>query len=140
MSARGRKSFGVVAALAVALGGCTSFDELDFTYRSVPPAGLTVDVSFDQIRIPEGVGVGVVARPLDDGIEMEVDTEVDLESKNPGVLVVGRSQANELEEEDEGKENWSFLLYGASAGSTEVAVRIDGELVARIPATVDAQP
>ena len=117
--------------------GCTSFDELDFTFRSVPPTN--VIVSFDEIRIQEGVGVGVIARPLDDGVEMDVDTKVELESKNPGVLGVGPSEPNAFEEESEDKENWTFLIWGVQAGTTEVSVRIDGELLARIPATVEAQ-
>jgi hypothetical protein len=104
----------------------------------VPPDN-RVSISFDQISIPEAIAVGVIARPLDDGDEMDEKTEVVLESKNLAVLGVGPGQPNDFEINQEGTENWTFVIFGVSAGSTEVAVRIDGTLEARIPATVIAQ-
>ena len=129
----------IIAALAMGIGGCgKTFEELDFTFRSVPPVPVTV--SYEEIRIPEGIGVGVIARPFtDDGQEMDEDTEVGLESKNPGILMVGPSQPNEFEATDKTKQNWTFVIYGAQAGTTEVTVRVKGNVVTRIPAIVDPQ-
>ena len=122
-----------LAALAslAALTGCSGFDRLDFTFESAPPDNATV--SYTDIRIHSGIAVGVIARPMDGNDEMDSDTLVQLESKNPAVL--GVNPAVREDPDDPPK----FVLFGVSAGSTSVLVRIDGETQGEIPANVDAQ-
>ena len=119
-----------LASLAV-LTGCSGFDRLDFTFESAPPDNATV--SYADIRIHSGIAVGVIARPMEGNDEMDSDTLVQLESKNPAIL--GVNPAVREDPDDPPK----FVLFGASAGSTTVVVRIDGETQAEIPANVDAQ-
>ena len=130
-----------IAALALAaLGGaagCGGFDRLDFQYKSAPPDGATV--SFDQIRIHEGIAVGVKALPYDGNDLMDEETLVELDTANPGVLGVGRGVEDADFDADDECANWNFVLYGAGEGTTELTVRIDEDLEARIPVFVEPQ-
>jgi hypothetical protein len=126
-----------VAGLATTLG-CGGFDELEFTYNSVPPDNATV--SFDGIFIHEAVAVGVTARPLDGGEVMADDTRVELVSQNPGVLGVAFVARPRDPADTDGTEgSWDFVIWGVQPGQTVVTVRIDGENEAEIPATVERQ-
>jgi hypothetical protein len=66
---------------------------------------------------------------------MARDTKVELASADPTVLGVAFALPNEL---GVGKENadWAFVLYAVKAGSTEVTVRVDGEMKGEIPASI----
>jgi hypothetical protein len=126
------KALGLVAAMSLAaLTGCSGFDRIDFTFESAPPDNATV--TYTDIRIHAGIAVGVLARPMDGNDEMDEDTDVVLESRNPSVL--GVSRAVQEDEDDPPK----FVLFGVSPGSTVVTVRIDGNVEGEIPANVDAQ-
>lgn len=127
-----RAAWTLGAAIAVAgLTGCGGFDRLDFSFESAPPDNATV--TYGDIHIHDGIAVGVIARPMDGNDEMDEDTVVELESKNPGIL--GVSRAVERDEDDPPK----FVLFGVSPGTTSVTVRIDGNVEGEIPATVEAQ-
>jgi hypothetical protein len=121
--------------MAAALVGCGGFTELDFTFRSAPADNDAI-VTFQQITLHEGMAVGVIARPLDHGDEMDPDTEVVLEPNNPGVLGISPGELTSAEDSRDDPEGWIFVIYGAGVGKTDVAVRIDGDLEAHIPATV----
>jgi hypothetical protein len=136
-----RKRLGAAMPIAllvmVTAAGCGGFDRLDFQYKSAPPDGATV--SFDQIRIHEGIAVGVKALPYEGKDLMDEDTLVELDTANPGVLGVGRGIQDVDWDGDDERSNWNFVIFGAGAGSTEVTVRIDGDLEARIQAVVESQ-
>jgi hypothetical protein len=108
--------------------GCgPSFERLDFTFRTIPPAGVTV--AHEGITIPAGVAVGLIVTPMDDsGDEMDEETRIVLESANPGIIGI-----------DPALEERSFVLYGVGAGASGITVDIDGDYQGKIPATVVLQ-
>ena len=117
-----------------ALTGCSGFDRLDFTFNSAPADNATV--TYEQIRIHEGIAVGVSARPMDGDEQMDEDTVVQLETKNPGVaMVMPAPRDQELEEEAP----YEFVIWGVGAGSASFAVIIDGDIEGEIPVFVEAQ-
>ena len=127
-----------LAVIALAgVTGCSGFDRLDFTFKSAPPD--SAQVTFQQIRIHEGIALGVTARPMDGSEQLDEDMVVELESKNPAVIGVAPGLPDFDPEEEEDRANWSFVIFGASAGTAVIEVRIDGDVEAQIPATVEAQ-
>jgi hypothetical protein len=125
----------LVGALA-GLAGCSSFDHLEFVLDSTPP--LEVVVTYDEIRIPEGVAVIATARPTaEDGV-MSSDTKVQLRTADPAVLGVALALPQAL---DEGGDDapWTHVLLGVRAGSTAVIVTVDGDEKKQIPAHVEPQ-
>ena len=135
MSAMNRTGVFLLSLAAVALGGCSGFDRLDFHDKSAPPDNAVVQ--YEGIRIHEGIAVGVVGRPMDGNDVMSDDTKVELESRDPNVLGVGPGVPDDPN--DSSKANWNFVFYGVSAGSTSVLVRVNGENQSEIPATVETQ-
>ena len=123
---------GTLASLA----GCSDFERLDFVFVSTPP--LAVTVTYDQIRIPEGIAVIATARPMAGDAVMDSDTKVDLRSADPGVLGVAFALPQVL---DEGSDDipWTHVLFGVHAGSTTVTVRVDDDVKKEIPAVVEPQ-
>lgn len=132
-----RAKSGIAAAFVLfmltALTGCSDFERIDFQYSADLP--LDILVSYEEIRLPTGVAVTAVARPMADGSLMARDTLVELSSENPGILGVAFALPNEL---GTGTENadWTFVLYAVNAGSTEVTVRVDSEVKGEIPVTI----
>lgn len=125
----------IAAALVLAgATGCSGFDHLDFTFKSAPPDGATV--TFEHIQIHEGIALGVTARPMDGSDTLDESTVVQLESRDPGILGVGPGLPDD---DDEDTANWSFVIFGAKAGTTTITVRIDNDLEGEIPATVEPQ-
>jgi hypothetical protein len=128
----------VSLAIAASIGGllgCSSFDRLDFQYKSAPPDNAIV--TYDAIRMHEGIAVGVVARPMDGNDVMSDDTRVELQSQNPGVIGVGQGVADDPN--DTSQANWNFVFYGVGVGSAQIIVRVDGSQQTEIPVTVEAQ-
>lgn len=119
--------------MLAALSGCSDFERIDFQYSANLP--LDISVSYEAIRLPAGVAVTTVARPMADGSLMARDTLVELASANPGVLGVAFALPNELGVSTENAD-WTFVLYAVSAGSTEVTVKVDGAEEGAIPVTV----
>lgn len=115
------------------LSGCSDFERIDFQYSHDLP--LDIRISYEEIRLPSGVAVTAVARPIADGSLMSRETVVELASENPGVLGVAFALPNRLGVSTENAD-WTFVLYAASAGSTTVTVRVDGDVEGEIPATV----
>jgi hypothetical protein len=129
---------GLIGILALAsMTGCSSFYSLEFVYESGPPDNAVV--SFDEIRIHEGIVVGVTARPLEDAELMDSETVVRLVTDDPTVLGVAQAFDPEYDSDDEDEANWSFVVYGAKAGSTSLFFYIDDDLQGEIPAVVDPQ-
>jgi hypothetical protein len=129
-----RAKSGVAAVfMLAALTGCSDFERIDFQYSADLP--LDILVSYEEIRMPAGVAVTAVARPMADGGLMARDTLVELSSENPGILGVAFALPNKL---GTGTENadWTFVLFAVNAGSTEVTVRVDGETNGEIPVTI----
>jgi hypothetical protein len=129
-----RAKSGVAAVfMLAALTGCSDFERIDFQYSADLP--LDILVSYEEIRMPAGVAVTAVARPMADGGLMARDTLVELSSENPSVLGVAFALPNKL---GTGTENadWAFVLFAVNAGSTEVTVRVDGETKGEIPVTI----
>lgn len=116
-----------------ALSGCSDFERIDFQYSANLP--LDIRVSYEEIRLPAGVAVTTVARPMADGSLMSRDTLIELTSANPGVLGVAFALPNELGVSTENAD-WTFVLYAVSAGSTEVIVKVDEAEEGAIPVTV----
>jgi hypothetical protein len=129
-----RCSLAALLIAALPALGCSSFDRLDFTFRSAPPDNASV--TYEEIRIHEGIAVGVAARPMDGNEQMDNDTVVQLETKHPGVVGVATAPRDEdLEEEAP----YEFVVWGIGAGEASLAVIIDGELEGEIPVVVLAQ-
>jgi hypothetical protein len=125
---------GIAAACGIAaLSGCSDFDRIDFQYSASFP--LDIQLTYEEIRLPAGIAVTTVARPMAGGSLMSRDTKVELTSGDPGVLGVAFALPNELGISSENA-HWAFVFYAVKAGSTEVTVRVDGEMKAEIPATV----
>lgn len=125
-----------MAVSLVALSGCSDFERIDFVFDSSPP--VDVIVTYDQIRIPEGVAVITTALPTaGDGV-MSSDTSVLLNAEDSGVLGVAFALPQALEQGGD-KAPWSFVLFGARAGSTKVTVRVDDAVKKDIPVVVEAQ-
>lgn len=128
----------VCLALGLAGTACSGFDSLDITFKSAPPDNATV--TFEQIRIHEGIAVGITARPMDGDEQMDEDTQLVLESRNPGVLGVAPGEQDDQDEDPEDRPpNYNFVLFGAKAGTTSVVVLVDGDIEAEIPAVVEPQ-
>jgi hypothetical protein len=117
--------------------GCSDVYTLAFSYESGPPDNAVV--SFDEIRIHEGIIVGVTARPLEDDEPMDTETTVRLVTDDSSVLGIAEGLFDGDAERDDEDANWSFVVYGAKAGSTSVTVYIDGERQGEIPAVVEPQ-
>lgn len=131
-----RSAVAITGALAAFVAGCSGFDRLDFVYESAPPDDAIV--SFEGIEIHAGIAVGVEARPVDGDEIMDEDTQVELDSRNPGVLGIAPAQPDEDVDNDD-KYNWKFVVFGVGPGTTQVVVTIDGEIEAEIPAVVQEQ-
>ena len=131
---RAAKIAGILGVSAL-LGGCSTFDHIEFSFGSTPP--LAAVVSYDEIRVSEGVAVVTLATPMSSQGVMSSDTQVDLKSADPSVLGVAFAQPSERRE-SEGS-SWTFVLLGSSVGNTTVSVRVDGVDEKQIPAIVDAQ-
>jgi hypothetical protein len=119
-----------------ALCGCGDFDRIDFQFDSTPP--VDVYVTFEEIRIPEGVAVITTARPMAGDSVMARETSVELKSTAPDVMGVAWALPPQLPDTSE-RPPWSFVLFGVAAGSTTVTVRIDGEERGEIPTIVEVQ-
>ena len=125
----------VLATLGV-LTGCSDFERIDFVVTSTPP--LAVVVTYDEIRIPEGVAVVATARPMaDDGV-MSSDTKVDLQGADPRVLGVAFALPQELDKSGDDTP-WSHVLFGVQPGSTTITVRVDDDVKKEIPVVVAPQ-
>jgi hypothetical protein len=118
------------------LGGCSPFERIDFVLESTPPAAAVV--TYDEIRIPEGIAVITTARPMSSDSLMSTDTRIQLSAADPQVLGVAFALPRQL---DEGSEDptWTYVLSGNRAGSTKLVVQIDGAVKKEIPAIVQAQ-
>lgn len=127
----------LVAAALAGLSGCSSDYRIDFTYNSSPPDGAII--SFDSIRIHEGIAVGVEAQPMDDDELMDRETFVRLVSDDPSVLGVQSTLSKADVDASDDLANWSFVIFGVKTGSTRVTVYIDDELEGEIPAVVEPQ-
>lgn len=119
-----------LAGLLAPLAGCApSFDELELTPRTTPPATSSpTRVTSSSIEIQAGLAIGVIARPLAGGQEMEEETVVELESDNPSVIGV-----------DPALERGSFVIYGAGPGTASVDILINGAREGKLAATVTLQ-
>jgi len=130
-----------LATLGLAFGGigCGGIDTVDFEFRSAPPDNAIV--TFEQIRLHEGVAVGVRAIAICGDEPVDEETRIELISRNPGVLGIGPAPASpgDPEYDDDDAGNWNFVLFGASPGTTAVTVMIDGDPEADIPVSVDPQ-
>jgi len=126
---------GVTAAafLLAAASGCSDFERIDFQYSADLP--LDIRLAYEEIRLPTGVAVTTVARPMAGGSLMARNTKVELASADPTVLGVAFALPNEFGVSGESA-GWTFVLYAVKAGSTEVTVRVDGEMKGEIPATI----
>jgi len=120
----------IIPFLAVALAssglmGCES--DYDFRVRYIN-ADVPTEIQVDsrEIRIPEGMAVGVEIIPIEDD-EIE-DFDVDLVPIRGGILGIDRG----LQEEQK-------IIYGVNAGSTGVDVYFDEELVFEVTAIVSEQ-
>lgn len=127
------------ALLGGASIGCGGIDTVDFEFRSAPPDNAIV--TFEQIRIHEGVAVGVRAIPICGDEPVDEETRIEMISRNPGVFGIGPGvpQETDPEYDDPDYGNWNFVLFGASPGTTAVTIIIDGEPEADIPVSVDPQ-
>jgi hypothetical protein len=119
------------------LPGCSSDYSVDFYYNSAPPDDALIDGH--QIRIHEGIAVGVDAHPIEDGERMDTKTLLHLVSEDLGVLGIASAISNHVDVEEREGVNWSFVIFGVKAGSTTVTVFIDGEREVEIPAVVEPQ-
>lgn len=129
-----RAGMGVTAAfLLAAASGCSDFERIDFQYSADLP--LDIRLTYEEIRLPTGVAVTTVARPMAGGSPMARSTKVELASADPTVLGVAFALPNEFGVSGESA-GWTFVLYAVKAGSTEVTVRVDGEIKGEIPATI----
>ena len=131
---RSTLTLALCAGLLSAVTGCSGFDRLDFTYRSAPADNASV--TYEAVRMHEGIAVGVAARPMDDDEQMDTDTVVQLETKNPGVVQVAPAPRDEDLEEDA---PYEFVIWGVAAGEASLGVIIDGELEGEIPVFIEAQ-
>jgi len=130
-----RRLIGVAVFLG-ALSGCGDFERINFIVNSAPPVDLIV--TYDQIRIPEGVAVITTAEPTaTDGV-MSRDTTVVLNAADAAVLGVAFALPQALEP-GESDAHWSYVLVGAQAGSTTLTVRVDDDVKKEIPVVVEAQ-
>jgi hypothetical protein len=119
---------------APATVGCAGLDDIRFQLLTDPPG--TAQITFEQISIPEGHAVAVRAIPISGDEPIDEDDPLELVPTNPFVLGVNESP---LSDEDDDVANRTFVIHGASQGSTEVSVFVDGELEAEIPALVGPQ-
>lgn len=127
---------GAIASLLVSLSACSDFERIDFGFESTPP--VDVVLTYEQIRIPEGVAVFTTARPTaSDGL-MSRDTKIQLNVADPSVLGVAVALPQDFDEETS-SDLWSFVFFGAGVGETTVTVRIDGAVEGQIPAFVEGQ-
>lgn len=129
-----RAGMGVTAAFVLAAAsGCSDFERIDFQYSADLP--LDIRLTYEEIRLPTGVAVTTIARPMAGDSPMARGTKIELASANPAVLGVAFALPNELGVSGESA-HWTFVLYAVKAGSTEVTVRVDGEMMGEIPATI----
>jgi hypothetical protein len=127
---------GAIASLVAALPACSDFERIDFGFESTPP--VDVVLTYEQIRIPEGVAVFTTASPMaSDGL-MATDTEVQFNAADPSVLGVALALPENLDG-GTSRDLWSFVFFGAGVGETTVTVRINGSVEGEIPASVEAQ-
>jgi hypothetical protein len=127
---------GAIAALLAGSPACSDFERIDFGFESTPP--VNVVLTYEQIRMPEGVAVITSARPMaSDGL-MSRDTEIQFNVADPSVLGVALALPESLDDSGSG-DVWSFVFFGAGVGATTVTVRIDGAVEGTIPASVEAQ-
>lgn len=133
-----RVGLSLFAAIAVgALSGCSSdFERIVFLSSVNPP--VDVLVTFEEIRIPEGVAVITTARPMSESGVMARDTYIELKSADEGVMGVAWTLPQEIRDQSE-SESWDFVLFGVSAGSTTITVEVEGSAQAEIPAVVEPQ-
>jgi hypothetical protein len=124
----------VLVALATSATGCAGLDDIRFRLLTDPPG--EAQLTFDQITMQEGIALAVRAIPISGDEPIDADIPMELLPTNPFVLGVS---ATELGDEDDDVANRSFVIHGASQGSTEISVFIDGELEAEIPALVGPQ-
>lgn len=121
------------AACLGAVAGCSDFERIDFQYS--PGLPLDIQLSYEEIRLPAGIAVTTIARPMaSDGL-MSRDTVVELTTGDPGVLGVAFALPNELGVSSENAD-WTFVIYAVKAGTTTVPVRIDGTEEGSIPVIV----
>ena len=125
------------AVALTTLSGCADFDHVEFVLDGTPPVAAVV--TFEEIRLPEGVAVLTTARPMTDSGVMSRDTVIELKPTDERIFGVAWALPHELDEETE-RASWSFVLFGAAPGSTTVNVRIDGTYEAEIPALIEPQP
>ena len=108
-----------IFALLVACGGERSVHIAVTT--SIEPS---IRVGSERIEIPAGLAVGVRAQAVEDEI-IQSELDVDLVAVNAGF--VGIEPALEHNE---------WVIYGVSAGRTDVELFVEGDLVGDIPAIV----
>jgi hypothetical protein len=116
----------LAAALAAAgTMGCSS--DYDFRVRYIN-ADVPTEIQIDsrEIRIPEGMAVGVEIITIEDD-EIE-DFDVEMIPIRGGIIGIDRG----LEEE-------YMIFYGVNAGSTGVDIYFDEELVFEVSAIVNEQ-
>lgn len=115
-----------VVTTALALAGCgPRYASITFEVKSDPPVPVRVDS--EQIELPAGIAVEILAT-LQSSSSLEfVDEQLELVSEDPELLdVEAVGQARE------------FVLVGVAAGDTCLSVRVDHEEEECIPVRVTA--
>jgi hypothetical protein len=126
----------LAGALCFATAACTDAYAVRLEPRTDPPVEVFLDGT---IRMPVGVAVVVSAQPYKDADRMPAGTIVELVPELPAVLGVAPVDLPPEDaglEEDEGEGDWGYAFWGASHGTTDVVVYIDGEEQLRIDAAV----
>ena len=134
----------IVLGAASLLAGCSSDYTVEFNYLSNPPTGSDISVEFDQVRLQDGVAVAVLARPFRNESKMDWETNLELQTSNPGIFDLERLEFDvdreERKDDDLRDGDWRYMLWGRAVGSSNIEVWIDGELEAEIPVFVNPQP
>jgi len=113
-----------LAASTLLVTGCTDDYTIEFRYISSAPPEVLVDA--DQIRLPEGIAVGVEAIAVED--DRLVGSVIDFVPVRPGIIGIDRRTHER-----------TYVFYGISVGATSVDYYFDAELIGTIPAEVVPQ-
>jgi hypothetical protein len=129
---------GVALLLFSGAVGCTDTFDVRLEPRTDPPVQVFLAGT---IRMPIGAAVVVSAQPYKDGSRMPPETTIELVPERPAILGAARvdlepdpDDADLEPEEQEG--DWGYAFWGATAGTTDVVVYIDGEEALRLDAAV----